>query len=989
MYLDAPTAAALDAFDRANEGPPMTGWTTWVGSGLKVVSNQCAPETTGYCTAYWSTAMSDPDVEVYVEIAVVPSNGYVEICGRVDPSAGGPGGGNFYSFYYEFAPHDYTLNREDAGIFHTLGTLNGQTLAAGDAIGIRCVGSTIQGWARVSGTWRLILEARDTTYDGTGANNKVGLQTHGGGITSAVRYDNFAGAEYRQGTPASVSDDFNRADENPLIGSPGTNWQQWGSDPQLKVVSNQVAASTSGHCHSVWIASMPADMQAFVEIGTAWNDWVGLYARYDPAGGSGYSAFYHPTDGWSLERSPGGTVLAAGGAPLLTTGDAFGIRCVGSTIEVWSRRLGVWSLTAAVRDSTHAGTGNNDQVILEIWGTTTRLDNFAAGSFTAATPLGGETPGHLSVTVEQKPDAKAIDISAEVQGLRYSTLVPGGYGSCSFGVEGDLNLWTARLPHLAKVRVNDGSQLLFEGRLEDRSISVAADGARMQVNAYGYARLLSDVSLRRIWEMRNIPWQLVSDLNGSLGSQGLTFRPQRVSSVTVGNIDETDLSVTGVQIVCTSNQSGSAGDANGVWFYTDESGPAYKRLYFSAEIPAGYSDGSISHVGIRSSTDGSSWSTDFDQQADAVEALGEIEVELTDGARFVQLIYVYTSAPAGANGGIAVKNIRLVGVDNAEDETGGFYGGTIFTDLVEQVPGLSPGFIESGSQFVVEELHRTTRSTPRSVVEEVAAYYLAEWAVWEDGRFDWTTPNLDQLEWVVQAADCISVDLEFSLEGMGRTTYVLYTNAATQLQTEESAEATRQSNPFVSTGLDRDMLVGIQFPSTSRAAARLAEVLAYLDNEYPSVTGRIVLPAAMAVRHAARGEAPAYCIRAGDNITLPDLPKSRILDGGRDGETHLHVVSTDVNVDGSTVTLQVERGLSRAAALLSRLAAITQFASSAPMPILGGGNNPLSGSFDSPSGPSPTGPSPTGPTNPSQPEIYDVPSSPRENPIPGGPIPYY
>lgn len=192
-----PTTPILDDFNRANEGPPMTGWTAYYSTGLKVVSNQCAPNDNGGNAAYWTPAMGGSDVECYVTIATMPANGgETAVLARLDPAGGGVNGDAYQVSHFPAAGTDsITIWRIDNSAYTSLGSWS-QELAAGDGIGIRCVGSTIEAWARISGVWTLIGSVTDATYSGASPTNRIALSNEGNG-SSVARYDDFGGGVMR------------------------------------------------------------------------------------------------------------------------------------------------------------------------------------------------------------------------------------------------------------------------------------------------------------------------------------------------------------------------------------------------------------------------------------------------------------------------------------------------------------------------------------------------------------------------------------------------------------------------------------------------------------------------------------------------------------------------------------------------------------------------------------------------------------------------
>ena len=192
--LSFPIVPVADDFNRAKEGPPATGWTTPFGAGWKVLSNQFVPNAAD-AYAQWGTSQS-ADLEAYVTISTMPDiNKGVRILARFDPSTQ-----TGYSVLFVRTAGNDTLMVERATGGFTFTTIASSSsfnlnVSGGDALGIRCIGTTIQGWVKTTnqqttgGTWQQFASATDTTYAGTGSNNKVVLYTN----TAVGAYDNFGG----------------------------------------------------------------------------------------------------------------------------------------------------------------------------------------------------------------------------------------------------------------------------------------------------------------------------------------------------------------------------------------------------------------------------------------------------------------------------------------------------------------------------------------------------------------------------------------------------------------------------------------------------------------------------------------------------------------------------------------------------------------------------------------------------------------------------
>jgi hypothetical protein len=177
---------------------------------------------------------------------------------------------------------------------------------------------------------------------------------------------------------------------------------------------------------------------------------------------------------------------------------------------------------------------------------------------------------------------------------------------------------------------------------------------------------------------------------------------------------------------------------------------------------------------------------------------------------------------------------------------------------------------------------------------------------------------------VCPLAEFAELDLTSSTKDLGKTTYVLYSDAAMGTEEEVSSAGSSQRNPYVKLGRTKDILVSAGFPMTANSSAQLASKIVSDQGGFPSLTGHVSLPASSYVHHAAHGPVPAILLRAGENMLVPDLPKTEPLAPGRDGETLLHIVSTDYDESRQLVTLEVEGFTNRADILLARLAAVTR-----------------------------------------------------------------
>jgi hypothetical protein len=178
----APVTPILDAFNRAN-GAAGSNWSLIAPSGFATmnVSGQTVVDssTTKFAWNYWNGANFGPDVEAYCTIATAPTD-TVRIGARVT------GGVAAHSGYYVSisATGTWSLIRIDNGSSTALANGPTQTLAAGDKIAIRIVGSRITALHYTAGAqWAQVMTydtASDLTkYVGAG---RVALEFRTGAI---------------------------------------------------------------------------------------------------------------------------------------------------------------------------------------------------------------------------------------------------------------------------------------------------------------------------------------------------------------------------------------------------------------------------------------------------------------------------------------------------------------------------------------------------------------------------------------------------------------------------------------------------------------------------------------------------------------------------------------------------------------------------------------------------------------------------------------
>lgn len=534
---------------------------------------------------------------------------------------------------------------------------------------------------------------------------------------------------------------------------------------------------------------------------------------------------------------------------------------------------------------------------------------------------------HVVVTLA----GKTFDIVPAEKSLSWTTLALGGFGSCSFNLGG---WWTReKLPYLANVKVYWGDLPLWEGRVEDLRYSLSADGIETVVQCFGYQRLLDDVAVVRGWLKRDIPWREIGGGDGfSMGTGGIIKTTNLAKSV--GQYNPSDLTKSGIQVT----GKGASVPANGFDGYEFFAGNAAVFHSYAATLVVSGANTGISKMGFlelgsNNTTPGGGTFYGTSQQVyDIVVSSpsndpgNRIRMGMMNNSggtltpTSTDIVQLYNIAI------IAARTATGVNFERTDDGgvTGAYFGGTILRDLITLVPGLAAGIIEDGSDFSMTSITSDVRRAARNVLNEVIGYYSREWGVWEDSRLDWKTPNLEEPQWILDIADLSGLQLDTTLDDLAVTEYVLYTDAVTDGPLEASAASTDQRNPFAKAGQRKDMLNSPSFAMTANTSAQLAARLAATRGQYPTVAGSISLPMMAMVDRVGGQQRPAAAIRAGENVLIPQLPKSDPFTQGRDGQTLFHIVSTSATAEDGTITLEVEGFTKTQDALMARLAAVTR-----------------------------------------------------------------
>jgi hypothetical protein len=186
-----PVNGVIDNFNRANEGPPMTGWAN-ITSGLVVSSNVCAPSSTGNRSGYYTTILTTADCEVYATIGTAPANNRnMTLFARLHDISGSSVDGYGLRLNKVSGTDTLQIFRIDNGTITNLGSAISQEMAAGNKFGLEIVGNTLTAYVDTGSGWTAVGNTTDSTYNVAGY---LGIDIGGSGTL-----DDFGGGELSGG----------------------------------------------------------------------------------------------------------------------------------------------------------------------------------------------------------------------------------------------------------------------------------------------------------------------------------------------------------------------------------------------------------------------------------------------------------------------------------------------------------------------------------------------------------------------------------------------------------------------------------------------------------------------------------------------------------------------------------------------------------------------------------------------------------------------
>lgn len=240
-----PTTPILDNFNRANEGPPITGWHTPTygvmpySGGMRILSNLMTTyESNNVGVAVWNAGVVGPNCEIYITVInteVTLSDLYL-FWRRDDKDSTTPTGYFLHVGFGNGITDDgfFELWRNDAGS-NVLLDHSAFDTAIGSSVGASMIGSAIKTYYKApAGVWIEKQSITDTTYSSAGWIGVSGNSLIGGQV---IELDDFGGG--------SISNDDSGGqpgDDDPGGSAPGP----VASGPAYLINAHHIDASGAG-----------------------------------------------------------------------------------------------------------------------------------------------------------------------------------------------------------------------------------------------------------------------------------------------------------------------------------------------------------------------------------------------------------------------------------------------------------------------------------------------------------------------------------------------------------------------------------------------------------------------------------------------------------------------------------------------------------------------------------------------------------------------
>jgi len=505
------------------------------------------------------------------------------------------------------------------------------------------------------------------------------------------------------------------------------------------------------------------------------------------------------------------------------------------------------------------------------------------------------------------------DVSRDVnEGLTFSNADPGGFEVCAFSLPRDV-----RVPRGRPIRITEGLEVAWEGRVAEaeRSLGSGAGASHeTSISGEGYGARLRDTDMSMIYVDRDLTaWEEMSQayvLNRL--ELGLTIK----SSELRGGAD-------GIPAISTRIERGAVGAEISDAMYDAGEGNLIASMWLDAATELSGSGGNWHYDGAASHLVGFN--------AEAVFS-GEFPTNsywtLPTGKRYARVqFYADGSAPRDEKThGVHWRNLTAYGnhglAPRGSTNPVGYYTSDIIGHVIDQLPGIARGDIQTASGFVVPHASYRVPVAHEQIVTDMNGYVGWHWGTWEARggalaqglpRFDFRLPPSAKTVWASRR-DMDGLQLIERLSELFNRVRVAYDDPSGKRRSASMSFTVPELDAAGISSRTLPLEIGV---STQTAAAAMASVVANLLLDRTrriagtaSMRGRVGTPA---------GSKPALLLRAGlDRLGIPDLPTDSVL-SGTDNEIHIRRVETTVGREGPSTSLELGAGADLLEVLTARV----------------------------------------------------------------------
>jgi hypothetical protein len=506
------------------------------------------------------------------------------------------------------------------------------------------------------------------------------------------------------------------------------------------------------------------------------------------------------------------------------------------------------------------------------------------------------------------PAVNNREVGSIARDVRISNSIPGGFGSFSCRLQGpDQTI----VDHLQSVVVAGPlGDILFEGRIEDARPYVDGGDEGIEIEAYGWRRVLEFTPYRRLIVVANPDFQ-----QASLTINLANMRPDRIS-VSIGQYDSQAVERIGVGLTVASGIGLSVGNQNAAQFFpTTNLGLA--RLAFDYEC--GLSATAVVQGQYYSINDSGSWSQDGIIN---VSGSGSVSTTLINNRGIGLLLYVSTGGTTTAGIGCDFFNIRILGsrsnISGTSVSTEPVYGHEVVQDIAAFCPDLrlSQKDLVDASGFTVPHAFWPESEPCSQALDTLTNMYDRYWAVWENRTLHWLPNDFVVPEWQVLRKEMTGLNLDRTISESASAVRIRWNGADDQIF-EDTVTDSRSDNVWRAAGATKIDIVDLG-RSASAAAAQVGAQY-FPDRSYPVVKGSVTVPALAPIGvHRTRF---AYMARAGETLVLPDalLTSKPTLSTSYDRQSTFQIRSVSIDWEEQQVTLEFDNQRDRLSQLLARI----------------------------------------------------------------------